>query len=89
MAIFKYTFMAVTILMIAFWAWTIETVLNVQAQNDDAKTIEFKEDLVFHDDVETLKSANIQNQEISADDEIFKTIHVQLEDGISSSDDIR
>jgi len=63
--------------------------LNVQAQNDDAKTIEFKEDLVFHDDVETLKSANIQNQEISADDEIFKTIHVQLEDGISSSDDIR
>jgi hypothetical protein len=81
--------MAMTILMIAFWAWTIETVLNVQAQNEDAKTIEFKEDLVFHDDVETFKSANVQSQEIIADDEIFKTIRVNLEDGISSSDDIR
>lgn len=29
------------------------------------------------------------NQEITVDDEIIKTIHVQLEDGIASSDDIR
>lgn len=30
-----------------------------------------------------------ENQEISVNDEIFKTIHVQLEDGIASSDGIR
>jgi len=65
---FKYALMGLTILIVAFWAYTIEIILVAEAQKQQEID---------------------QSQEITADDKIFKTIHVQLEDGITSPDDIQ